>query len=51
MNRPLYLIGYALVAVGAVDALVFATTIFGLLYGVVFIGLGLTFALHGRTAE
>lgn len=51
MNRPLYLIGYALVAFGAIDGLVFANTIFGLLYSLIFMGLGLTLALHGRTAD
>jgi len=50
MNRPLYLLGYGLVAFGAINGLVFAPSIFELLYSLVFMGLGLTFALHGRTA-
>lgn len=50
MNLPLHIIGYLLVAFGAIDALTFATTLFGMMHGLVFIGVGLTFALHGRTA-
>jgi hypothetical protein len=51
MHKPTYTLGYIFVAFGAINAIMFATTLFGVLYGVVFIGIGLAFALHGRTAE